>query len=69
MNSAVIKEILKVMENDIGKNTKDDEEFNNLVNEFNEVREEYIKDLQTLRSKYLSQFCSILSKIHYLLNE
>lgn len=69
MNSEIIREILKMMENDVDKDTRDDEEFERLVEEFNVAREQYVVELSALRSKYLSQFVSILSKIQYLLNE
>lgn len=69
MNSEIIREILKLMENDVDKHTRDDEEFERLVEEFNTAREQYVVELSALRSKYLSQFVSILSKIQYLLNE
>lgn len=69
MNSEIIREILKLMENDVDKDTRDDEEFSRLVEEFNTAREQYVVELSALRSKYLSQFVSILSKIQYLLNE
>lgn len=69
MSSEVIKQILKTLNEDVNKDIRDDEELQKLVNEFDNTREEYMKEITGVRSRYLSKFASILSQIQYLLYE
>lgn len=69
MSSEVIKQILKTLNDDVNKDIRDDEELTKLVEEFDITREEYMKEITGVRSKYLSRFADILSRIQYLLYE
>lgn len=69
MSSEVIKQILKTLNDDVNKDIRDDEELTKLVEEFDITREEYMKEITVVRSKYLSRFADILSRIQYLLYE
>lgn len=62
-----MNELLKLMEEKLEKETPEDSKFNELLNRFDEVRSEYLKELAELRAEYQVEFVNILSEMSYVL--